>query len=286
MEERLEKEDNCVSCHMPLKGSVDIPHVSVHDHYIRKPVDSEPAEPSVIKGLYAVNNTNPTRLSKLRAYLQQYERFDLQPVLLDSAESFLSVASLEQYISTLHYYFLRNDYDEMVSLSIDNDVYNADLSQMTFDNRFAWTSYRLAVAWKSQTGGESRVRSFYEQAVKSAPFILEFRNSFAAYLLTQGDLSAAIEQYETVYSLNHKNVEALNGLGYILMIQGDMVRSQEYLNKCLQLDPDHRLAMINKILWFGRIGQYKDAKDLLNSLSKTYPEDPRVAELSLYLSQL
>ncbi len=29
--------DNCVNCHMPLKGAKDIPHVSIHDHYIRKP---------------------------------------------------------------------------------------------------------------------------------------------------------------------------------------------------------------------------------------------------------
>ena len=29
---------NCVSCHMPVSGSSDIPHVTVHDHYIRKPI--------------------------------------------------------------------------------------------------------------------------------------------------------------------------------------------------------------------------------------------------------
>ncbi|MCX6297001.1 MAG: multiheme c-type cytochrome, partial [Bacteroidetes bacterium] len=33
--------DNCVSCHMPNSGSIDIPHVSVHDHYIRKPIKKE-----------------------------------------------------------------------------------------------------------------------------------------------------------------------------------------------------------------------------------------------------
>ncbi len=30
-------QNNCVKCHMPSSGTSDIPHVSVHDHYIRKP---------------------------------------------------------------------------------------------------------------------------------------------------------------------------------------------------------------------------------------------------------
>jgi hypothetical protein len=37
-EKSYSKIANCVSCHMPLSGASDIPHVTVHDHYIRKPV--------------------------------------------------------------------------------------------------------------------------------------------------------------------------------------------------------------------------------------------------------
>ena len=47
---------NCVSCHMPVSGSSDIPHVTVHDHYIRKPITVE--EKNKIKtfiGLFAIN---------------------------------------------------------------------------------------------------------------------------------------------------------------------------------------------------------------------------------------
>jgi predicted CXXCH cytochrome family protein len=29
--------NNCVACHMPKSGTIDIPHVTVHDHWIRKP---------------------------------------------------------------------------------------------------------------------------------------------------------------------------------------------------------------------------------------------------------
>ena len=37
MEKRNIVGDNCVSCHMPKELNLDIPHVSVTDHFIRKP---------------------------------------------------------------------------------------------------------------------------------------------------------------------------------------------------------------------------------------------------------
>ncbi|MCK6650044.1 MAG: cytochrome c3 family protein, partial [Bacteroidia bacterium] len=64
------KENNCVSCHMPRSGSIDIPHVTVHDHYIRKPVKKEEiAKVKKFIGLYAVNEKNPDNTTKAKAYL-------------------------------------------------------------------------------------------------------------------------------------------------------------------------------------------------------------------------
>ncbi|HXH19619.1 MAG TPA: hypothetical protein VNJ07_11115, partial [Chitinophagales bacterium] len=36
IESRKEKNDNCTRCHMPKSGSIDIPHVYITDHFIRK----------------------------------------------------------------------------------------------------------------------------------------------------------------------------------------------------------------------------------------------------------
>jgi len=48
---RNKQNDNCVACHMPISGTADIPHVSVHDHYIRKPNNLPVKKPSKLKGL-------------------------------------------------------------------------------------------------------------------------------------------------------------------------------------------------------------------------------------------
>ncbi|MGB0178254.1 MAG: hypothetical protein ACPF9D_13900, partial [Owenweeksia sp.] len=87
-EKLLKAEDfNCVKCHMPASGPVDIPHVTVHDHYVRKPlkVKTDTTGISRFLGLTAINNPNPDLRSKTLAYLQQYERFDPFPYYLDSA---------------------------------------------------------------------------------------------------------------------------------------------------------------------------------------------------------
>jgi hypothetical protein len=82
----ITKTANCVSCHMPNSGSIDIPHVTVHDHYIRKPLNNK--EKQGLKefiGLYAINEKNPSTIVKAKAYLNQYEKFELKTTYLDSS---------------------------------------------------------------------------------------------------------------------------------------------------------------------------------------------------------
>ena len=65
---------NCIGCHMPKSGSIDIPHVTVHDHYIRRPITKKDKEDiKTFIGLYAINEKNPSSITKARAYLNQYE---------------------------------------------------------------------------------------------------------------------------------------------------------------------------------------------------------------------
>jgi len=95
---RLKKQNNCISCHMPVSGSEDIPHVSIHDHFIRKkPQPHAVKSKGAFKGLVCINDPNPDKLTQARAYLQQFEKFDSRnPALLDSALVRLPGATPEQ----------------------------------------------------------------------------------------------------------------------------------------------------------------------------------------------
>ena len=79
---------------MPKSGAIDIPHVSITDHFIRKPVKKvDVAGVKKFIGLFAINEANPEPKVKAEAYLNQYEKFDHNPVLLDSAKKYLDSKS-------------------------------------------------------------------------------------------------------------------------------------------------------------------------------------------------
>jgi len=280
-------ESNCVSCHMPQRGSADIPHVSVHDHYIRIPSLAEVSSPSVELGLYAVNQKNPDRLSRLKAYLQQYERFDNQTILLDSAQSYLGLEGWEGWMAQVHYYFLRGENKAIVDWSLKNPIPIEMLEKKSFDNRFAWTAYRLATAWKEvEPSAKKEMDSFYKASIKAAPFMLSFRSSYAAFLLAEEQLDAAYEQYHWVYLENNRNAEALNGLGYIALLRGEGEEAEFYLNRCIDFHPDYLLARINRLVLKTQNGKSKELLSELNLLQKQWPNHPKVRALSDYISTL
>eukprot|EP01136_Pigoraptor_vietnamica_P014368 Opistho-1_new@56477 len=75
---RSAKGNDCITCHMPRNGSIDIPHVAVTDHYIRKrPIDdAAKSKITAFLGMKSFNNDNPDAITTARAYMEFYERYN------------------------------------------------------------------------------------------------------------------------------------------------------------------------------------------------------------------
>ena len=98
---------------MPSSSTIDIPHVSIHDHKIgiHNTKDTIVTKGKFI-GLEAINNVNPSKLIRAKAYLYQYEKFDVQPYLLDSALNLLNSIELEKsFKERIHLCFLKKLYN-------------------------------------------------------------------------------------------------------------------------------------------------------------------------------
>ena len=64
---------------MPSSSTIDIPHVTIHDHKIGIHLKTDSLiEKGEFAGLEAINNNHPSKLTRARAYLYQYEKFDAQ----------------------------------------------------------------------------------------------------------------------------------------------------------------------------------------------------------------
>ncbi len=290
-------DNNCVSCHMPRSGAIDIPHVTVHDHFIRKPVEKKNATAEVagvrkFLGLYAVNDKNPAPKIKARAYLQQFEKFGRDPQLLDSAKKYLpenSTANVRSNFGDLvHYYYLKEDFMGVKSVADRaGRIYALDsvLIHPTFDNADAWTSYRIGEAF-FKLGDPVTAELFYKQAVELAPFIPDFRSKYALALATQQKKFEARAQYQQVIDEYPDYVPALTNLGYLWLEEKEDVKAEMYYDKALALNPDDEQALMNKAGLYIYRKNFVKATEYVDRTLKVNPANQQAIRLSQQLKQV
>lgn len=267
---RLEKNNNdCSGCHMPSTGAIDIPHVTVHDHYIRKPVKGEKDNNAeAVKkfiGIYAVNNANSDDLTRGRAYLNYYEKFEPgKPELLDSAYYYLTkVKAADKYF--IRWAYLKNDYKTVIK-------YGANAK-----NPDAWTAYRIGQAFYT-LGDFVKAEYLFNKAVQQAQQNIEFKAKLATTKLQLKKTTEAQQLFNEVLNSYPKHVQSLTNLGYLYFTQGNIAQAKKYYDKALALDPDYEAALLNKAGLYNYLKDYKKAKKLLQRLLKRNPNNQQAQQ--------
>lgn len=284
---------NCVSCHMPKSGSIDIPHVTVHDHYIRKPLTN--TDKKGIKefiGLYAINEKNPSSITKARAYLNQYEKFENKSYYLDSALIYLKdkteadiKANLEPLVQL---YFIKNDFNKIANYTnklSDQAILNTLLIKKSYSNEHAWTSYRIGEAFYN-LGDLQRAINYYKKTVDLAPFVLDFKNKYGSALAAKGLLPNAEKEFNEILKENPKHVSALTNLGYLKLAQGNAREAEQLYFKALSLDPDYEALLLNIAGLFAYKKDFKQAELYLNKILKRNPNNTKAKQALSQIKQM
>lgn len=283
------KNANCVSCHMPPSGAIDIPHVSVHDHYIRKPVTKKDKE--AIKkfiGLYAINEKNPSKIVKARAYLNQYEKFDRKPAYLDSAQFYLGPgkANVEQTIRPLlQLHFIQQNYAQVIAdvrTAGEDNLYNAVLVKKSYSNDDAWAAYHIAEAYNN-TGNLPAAIKWFKKAVQLAPYYMEFKNKLGTAYASNRQLAEADKEFTELLKEYPKHVSALTNLGYIRLVQGNVAECEQLYNRALKLDPDYEPLLMNLA---GLYMKRNDKPNLVAVLKHIVSKNPRNQQAKMALQQM
>jgi tetratricopeptide (TPR) repeat protein len=275
---RLEKNNNdCSSCHMPSTGTIDIPHVTVHDHYIRKPEMGEKMENAdAVKkfiGIYAVNNPNSDDLTRGRAYLNYYEKFEpTKPELLDSAYYYLTkVKADEKYF--IRWAYLKNDYKTVIK-------YGANAKNLD-----AWTAYRIGQAFYT-LNDFAKAEYHFNKAVQKAPQNIEFKAKLATTKLQLKRIKEAEQLFKEVLNAYPKHVQSLTNLGYLYFTKGKIAEANASYDKALALDPDYEPALLNKAGLYNYLKDYGKAKTLLKRLLKRNPNNQQAKQALQQLNSL
>jgi tetratricopeptide (TPR) repeat protein len=287
------KIQNCVGCHMPKSGSIDIPHVTVHDHFIRKPITKK--DKQALKefiGLYAINEKAPNNYTRAKAYLNQYEKFEQKTYYLDSAEYYLKTKTIEDLKNNFHLLvqleFTKKNYAQIMSyVNKLSDTYllNTKLVAKSFSNEHAWTSYRIAESFYN-FGNKERALIYFKKAIALAPFGLDFKNKLATVLASNGLVAEAEKEYQEILNEYPKHVSALTNLGYIKLTKGDIKSCELYYFKALALDPDYEPLLLNLAGYYAYKKDYKQSQTYLLRLLKKNPNNQQAQQALKQINSL
>ncbi len=216
--------NNCVSCHMPSSGSEDIPHVSVHDHYIRVPKPaSEVAKRQKLVGLYAVNNAVPDEEIEIRAYLEYWEKFDKNPFYLKKAKEMLTGKAYPRL--WLKYYYLTEDYAKGTQQTLDPEVLSS------------WELFTLGESYGKQKAW-SQAAFYLQKSWDLDPTVPSIGKQLLKYRITLGELKKAKMLANELCTQYPSNGGILNLKAKILVVQGQYAEAKTIMEKCLELEPD------------------------------------------------
>lgn len=244
--------NNCVHCHMPSSGTSDIPHVSVHDHYIRKPGD-KPLGKGTLIGLRCITQADPDKATLTEAYISYYEKFDKNKLYLNKAielSSELEQSNTYQLSVLIHLYYINMQYDELVRL-VDK----------VGDRYDAWTAYRIAKAYQHlNQNGEASL--WFENALGLQKNNIDFLIQYSSYLLKVNNFKKAEIQLNYLLKLYDKNPDAWAGLGLVYMSKSEYAKARECFEKALKLYPDQLTALQNLRILENLAGNTKEVSKL------------------------
>ncbi|MBK9481702.1 MAG: pilus assembly protein TadD [Bacteroidetes bacterium] len=271
LEKRNAKQNNCLSCHMPKNGSIDIPHVAVTDHFIRKrPLLQNSQEVSKFISMICYSNDQPDARTRARAFLEFYERYEPAKLFLDSALSYLEKAGVNKEkdadYDLLRIYFLQEKYAELVTLVKD---------KKGNDFTDAWTCYRIGESYL-KLGNTSDAIPYLQQSVALKKYALDFQNKLGNAFLQAKKITEAKQVFMFIVSENPRNAEAQSGLGYIAMQAQNIPLAKKYLTTSVMLNPDHVQTLINLAVVFYQSNERQYIKPLLSHALKLEPENVQV----------
>ena len=279
-EVRAAKQNDCVTCHMPHNSSIDIPHVAVTDHYIRKRPLSAAEEQKITAflGMKCFNNEHPDAITTARAYMEFYERYNPNKGLIDSALHYLGLqqkeeAAQKQNRDYIRAYYLLNNYAQVLT-------YAAALQPAAIKD--AWTAYRIGECYY-QMQQPQQALPWYTRATQIWPQSLDFQNKYGACLLTTGKTGEALKVYTYILAENPDYTVANTNLGFIYMQEGNSTMAYNYLRRALELDPDSEQALINIAVWYHNEHLPDKAKSSLQHLLKKHPDNARAKAMLIDL---
>ena len=266
----------CASCHLPLSGSTDIPHIQITDHYIRVPDKLQPEEVEDQERfirLAAMIDTAPDAHNLADGFLTYFEQFTDRPGMLDSAEVYLRRVKSENTPS------LTSSWIRLWHLQEDHTAIRRTVqSSPNKIEEDAWTYYRIGEAFEAINDFPSSIR-WLRKAIELGPDHLRFRDKLGVSLTRAGQINEAISLYDRMLQDNALYENAWNNRGFARLMIEDLEGAESDFKAALALSPDMELAMANLASFYLNTNRNDEAIPLVRRLIKRYPQNAGYAQV-------
>lgn len=280
------EKNNCITCHMPLSGSIDIPHVTIHDHNIRKSPKMQTSDQKTFLGLFCINSNEVSPTERAKAYLNQFEKFDTQKKnLLDSALVYWnantnkeSKQAIETMVQLLH---LKRDYQQLNEKSkqwTDDKLLNKWFIKTSLTNQDAWSCYRIGEALL-QLNETERALKYFEKSSALAPYYPDFANKKGTCYLLLNRLGEAEKLFRRLSQENPEFAPAWNNLAFALMLQNKLNEAKSFLLKAIALDPNYEQAMLNLASIYLNNNEQLAAQKIAKQILKFNPQSEKAKSI-------
>ena len=292
LSEAMRGSRSCVNCHMPSSDTRDIPHVSIHDHYISKtnavrpgkPIESIKKSPT-LSGLHAVNNPNPNTQELFQAYITYFEKFDANALYMREAKRMLDLSGGENPTlevigleAQLHFFYNQQSFNDMIALWESG----ASESQRETLSNDAWTQYRMGVAYdKTANLSSSNTKQYtakaiqhYRSAVEAMPLNSDFLSEYTFALIKNNRTEEAKSMVLKGLKRQPKHEGLLLNLGYCYYLEKQWKLALAAYEKALVLNPNST-AIFTLIDLYLTAGNQEKAKALYLRAKKS-GADPKI----------
>jgi len=218
-------DNNCVKCHMPQSGTSDIPHVTVHDHNISKPISQPLPQKGKLKGLYCINNDHPTPETTIKAYLSYYEKFDQNKLYLEEARKLLNQNNHPEL--EIYYWYLWGNNQKVIETAKVKTKTQSD----------AWNNYRIGQSYLN-INNYSQAELYIRKALQLQPVNFEFIYKLSVACHNSGKAIEEEQLLKEVIAYNPNHTQALNNLGFLYFKAGEMSKANRYYTLSLHTNPD------------------------------------------------
>jgi len=230
------KNNNCVSCHMPRTGAVDIPHVTVHDHYIRKNYDNKGAAgKGKLLGLRPINTKQADVASTFVGYVSYYEKFEQNPLYLAKAKELYDQLGNSQYalVLKIYYHYTSNEFTAITLLAgkIQEDSV-----------KDGWTYYRVAKAFENTHNPKTAIQ-WMDRAVKLKSTFSPFWDALISLEIDTRQYAKAQQSLYNVLELDSRDDVAMGLQAKLYYLTGDIKNANQTALRTLKLNPDNFVAL-------------------------------------------